>query len=516
METVTAEDRGKKGLIPKLVAGLDIRRLPIGPGEAFILSRIDGKATDAEIAVATGLNLGEVVLALHLLADLGAVDYDDISRKKALFDPTKSRASDPVSDALASGRPRAEPLISPAPQAPPKRRRISFDPRELDEPAELDPERKRLILETFHRLDDATYYELLDVAPRAEKKAIKKAYYDVVAVFHPDKYFGKNLGSFRPKLERIFQHVTRAHDALTHPGNRADYDGYLESRNATRAFDSVADEEEAAREAEEIQREIEREAALAAGAEHATPSVTPAPFVSPSGIPARPLTPEERRRALARKLSGAGPSHAPAAAGSAPDAGPTTRAAAADELRRRYESRLAAARAERIRAYVQQADAALAAKNLIGAVNSLRLATSLAPADVELAARFRAVEQEASAALSGQYLEQARYDERRGHFVEAAAAYQRVLRGRPTAETYERTAHCLLEAHSDPKKAAELARKAVELGGGQVAYRITLARAYGAAGMEQSALAELERARTLAPSDDTIKDWIKRIKRGAS
>lgn len=515
MEPVTAEERGKKGLIPKLVAGIDIRRLPIGPGEAFVLSRIDGKSTDAEIAVATGLNLGEVVLALHLLADLGAVDYDDIGRKKALFDPPKSRTSDPVSDALASGRPRAEPLISSSPQAPSKRRRISFDPRELDEPAELDPERKRLILETFHRLDDATYYELLDVEPRAEKKAIKKAYYDVVAVFHPDKYFGKNLGSFRPKLERIFQHVTRAHDALTHPANRADYDGYLESRNATRAFDGVADEEEAAREAAEIQREIEREAALAADAEHATRSVTPAPLVSPSGIPARALTPDERRRALARKLGGTGASHPPAAAGSAPD-GAATRAAATDELRRRYESRLASVRAERIRAYVQQADAALAAKNLVGAANSLRLATSLAPADVELATRFRAVEQEASAALSGQYLEQARYDERRGHFVEAAAAYQRVLRGRPTAETYERTAHCLLEAHSDPKKAAELARKAVELGGGQVAYRITLARAYGAAGMEQSALAELERARTLAPSDDTIKDWIKRIKRGAS
>ena len=47
-----------------------------------------------------------------------------------------------------------------------------------------------------------------------------------------------------------------------------------------------------------------------------------------------------------------------------------------------------------------------------------------------------------------------------------------------------------------------------------VAYRITLARVYGRAGMEKSALGELERARTLDPSDDTIKDWIKRVKRG--
>jgi len=33
-------------------------------------------------------------------------------------------------------------------------------------------------------------------------------------------------------------------------------------------------------------------------------------------------------------------------------------------------------------------------------------------------------------------------------------------------------------------------------------------------GMKESALAEFERAAQVAPQDDTIKDWIKRIKRG--
>ena len=44
--------------------------------------------------------------------------------------------------------------------------------------------------------------------------------------------------------------------------------------------------------------------------------------------------------------------------------------------------------------------------------------------------------------------------------------------------------------------------------------RVTLARIYVTAGMKQSGLAEFERAATLAPKDDTIRDWIRRLKRG--
>jgi len=67
----------------------------------------------------------------------------------------------------------------------------------------------------------------------------------------------------------------------------------------------------------------------------------------------------------------------------------------------------------------------------------------------------------AAAAMADKYLEQARYDERRGHMAEAAQAYEKVIRGRPTAHVYERAAHCWLEANGNPKKAFDLAKKAV-------------------------------------------------------
>jgi hypothetical protein len=39
------------------VDGFDLKTLPIGPSDAFVLSRIDGASTEAEIAAAAGMPL---------------------------------------------------------------------------------------------------------------------------------------------------------------------------------------------------------------------------------------------------------------------------------------------------------------------------------------------------------------------------------------------------------------------------------------------------------------------------
>ena len=69
-------------------------------------------------------------------------------------------------------------------------------------------------------------------------------------------------------------------------------------------------------------------------------------------------------------------------------------------------------------------------------------------------------------------------------------------------------------AERDLRTAGEHARKAVGLAPEDAQCRVTLARIYVAANMKQSGLAEFERAAQLAPKDDTIKEWIRRLKRG--
>jgi hypothetical protein len=96
--------------------------------------------------------------------------------------------------------------------------RTQQDP--LTEAVDLEPDRKREILarEALLGRDDWT---VLGLKPGANAEAVKLAYFEASRVFHPDRYYGKNLGSFRARLERIFQRLSEAHETLTEALRRA-------------------------------------------------------------------------------------------------------------------------------------------------------------------------------------------------------------------------------------------------------------------------------------------------------
>jgi tetratricopeptide (TPR) repeat protein len=98
-----------------------------------------------------------------------------------------------------------------------------FLPADLAEDVDLDLERKKEILYLDARLAGATYWEILGVPWNAPVAAAKGAYLDKVKVFHPDRYPGKRLGSFRARLERIFRKITEARDHLADETRRAAY-----------------------------------------------------------------------------------------------------------------------------------------------------------------------------------------------------------------------------------------------------------------------------------------------------
>jgi len=517
--------------LPRLVEGIDLRQLPIGPAQAFVLSRVNGACTELEIADEAGIEPSVVAAALEELVRLGAIWFD----QPASSDVQRTRRAEP----RLSGAMRLGPIIEASAAREQQHPAAAlYDTRDLDEEVDLELERKRTILETFHRLDSLTHYQLLRVEPNADKRAIKNAYFEVVNVFHPDRYFGKKLGSFKPKLERIFARLTEAHDTLTRSGPRAEYDAYLASLEKTRQLDqgdATLDSQVRA-----IQRQIEEEARAGLSTPPAPISGTSVQVASParSQSPAPSSVtqprlqslhapdPEARKRALARKLGGRTMSGNFAAA--TPPANPTgmpahptptpqrqeARERAATELKRRYEQRVTQARVERAERYLINARQSLASKDPISAANALRIAASLVPDNPEISARLLEAQTEAEAQLSGHYLALAQYEEREGRMAEAARSYARATLGSPEARTFERAAYCALLAEGDLRVAGEHARRAVALAPEDVQARVTLARIYVTAGMKQSALAEFERAATLAPKDDTIRDWIRRLKRG--
>jgi curved DNA-binding protein CbpA len=117
------------------------------------------------------------------------------------------------------------------------------DPPELSEDVDLDLERRRYILDTYAQVDRINYYALLGVNRAADKKALKDAYFRLAGLVHPDRYFGKRLGSFKPKMELLFTRVTRAYETLSRTKTRAEYDaqlGQMEAHDKALGRDVVA------------------------------------------------------------------------------------------------------------------------------------------------------------------------------------------------------------------------------------------------------------------------------------
>jgi curved DNA-binding protein CbpA len=496
-----------------------------------VLSRVDGTSSEIDIAAATGLPPEQVSETLVRLEALGAVSFVTEAETPPVSERPR-RAPPRPSGAYRLGVVETRTVESDHPAA------ALYDPTELDEEVDIELGRRRQILDLFYRLDSVTHYQLFDVTPSADKKLIKSAYYGVVGTYHPDRYFGKKLGSFKAKLEKIFARLTEAYDVLTRPPSRAEYDSYLEAQRRTRAFDQALEPDQTRDHAvrvAEIQRQIEEEARSLERADHGV-FVEPAPSITELGSapdsapergdsstsgtrPARahspaPLDPEARRRALARKLGRSLSGQTPAV-----PAAPTGSATpppqwAADSLKRRYEQHVLNAKARQVEHYLAAAEEAFARRDPISGVNALRIAAGLTPDDAALKARLDEAQKRTELELANSYIEQAQYEEREGRLAEAARSYDRATRGKPSARLHERTAHCLLESGGDVRLAGEHAKKAVQLSPEEAAYHVTLARFFAVAGMKQSALGALERAATLAPKDDTIKDSIRRIKKG--
>jgi len=80
------------------------------------------------------------------------------------------------------------------------------------------------ILELHARLASIDHYEILDVAPRAETEAIKRAYFAAAKRFHPDALARLGLADIRERANAVFARIAQAHEVLSNPERRREYD----------------------------------------------------------------------------------------------------------------------------------------------------------------------------------------------------------------------------------------------------------------------------------------------------
>jgi curved DNA-binding protein CbpA len=129
----------------------------------------------------------------------------------------------------------------------------------LAEEVDLPLERKREILAREASLSD-DHYTVLGLKPGASVKDVSTAYHEASRVFHPDRYFGKQLGSFQARLERVFRRLAEAHAILTDDTKR---EAYLKANPRLRVAAASAGPARAPTSADDAARQAERRARLA-------------------------------------------------------------------------------------------------------------------------------------------------------------------------------------------------------------------------------------------------------------
>ena len=502
--------------IPKIVkADAASRPAPArsyAPGsiEARLLARIDGTATVSDLVVLTGLAEDAVQLSLAKLVADGLV----------ALQPADSRiAARPNTVSLAAAG------TSPA---------LRYDPAELDEDVDLTVEQRQRILDLFYRVKELTHYALLGIERTADKKVVKRAYYELTSHFHPDKFFRKRLGAFKGKMETLFARITQAHDVLVDKAQRAEYDAYLDDFDRSRGIEAMLKDVLAEMEHAEMGVQAVATADMPpVEILQATSSPTPpspvtavtavaresshAPEESTPNLQRRIIPPADaraRRELLARRLLG---SRAPPARPTAPAAGAAAQAhltthAAVDALRRRYTDRVEQARKFQANKYAANGAAALAQKDAVAAANAYRVALSLQPDDAALKAAFEEAQSASDTILGESYERQALYQEKSESWTDAATSWTRVTKARPSdARAHERAANALVRAGGNLHDAAALAKRAVELSPEDGKFKLTLANVYVAAGLTLNAKRELEAAAHLLPGDDTVQALLKRV-----
>ena len=466
--------------------GVDaLRTLPLTPMDGFVLSRVDGSSSEHEIALATGLPEDDVHASIDKLAKLGVVAVP-VEANVALAQPPPPAFSEPP----FSGRDDASSLG--ASSMPP----VSIETFPDEEGIELEAETRKLVNDLYAKLDGSTHYELLDIPQEADKKRVKRAYYELAAHIHPDKFFRKQLGAYKPKMEAIFARVTLAHDVLTSKDRRPEYDTYLGARSAARKIESMSD----------------LKAVRVSQAPHSTPVAGPS-VSQPVPAPAPRLVEDrERRELLAKRLGMA--SKRPGVVSSRPpqkESIPPERSADPDALKRLFEERLTAARTSQAKKHVEAGHEAMSRGDVVAAATSFKTALSFVPDDPEATRLLADVNEKAMTVLADAYRKQAVYEEKNGQWVEAARSWTRVAKLLPNdLDVQDSAAKAIVQASGDLHEAATFGQRAANGAPDVSRYRKTLGSVYLAAGLKKNARRELEAALRISPDDDTIQDLLKR------
>ncbi len=463
-----------------------LQQLPLTPSEFFVLSRLDMPIKIADLLKACGLPPPEAEAALAKLLSLGAAKLLEPApepRRPVAQGAAAERKRQSLVAQLAAARTRHEPppssqsaatttttttttaqdsAAAPGEGPPPPWPRVpDSDARVLSELA-IPVEEQQRILALHDRLEELSPFEILGIWPTHDMRLVRRAYHEVSRDFHPDSYFGQNIGRFSEYLAALFRRATQAHEALRAADVRAPF---VDAEIARRA-------------------ELERRAKLVDDAARKRDEFRRA---------------QEEAEAAARRHERA-----------------TKRAS------RQRDALDAAVRAQHD-GYVQEAVAAEQLGNLARAANAWRLALQLVPQDATLRDNWQRCLEVARSKRATEAFNRALTLREIGQFAEAVPLLVEAAVAHPTAENLAYAAEAVASRDKprgrqfalgalEALRAEEMAGTSKRRGADLARLHVMLARAFLAAGQHHTAREQATIADRHRPGDAEIRALLNSIK----
>jgi curved DNA-binding protein CbpA len=344
----------------------------------------------------------------------------------------------------------------------------------------LSEEFKEEITQLVGSLKQHNFYTILGVTVDATKEEIRKSYFALSKIYHPDSFYGEDLGAFQVYLETLFRSITRAHDVLTDPARRERYNRYLQQKKDLRGMESTA-----AKGVSEVREHIMRKTGImpaisitGADVDAVPPEAQPAPAPSPEQQPVKTFDSARldasaqrhqqwKKRRLMSLLN--------------------IQAARVEERKVTEEA------CRKIQDLLRSAEEAEKEENYLGAMGAIQVAISLDPDNGDLHERFKASLRKMAPLLGQKYYAMGISEEEFGDRFSAAESFQKAVEYCPeNAEFNFRLAMAVFEGDGDLRRAYNAARRAIALSPTDGSYYLLFAKICLKAGMAKSAESALK------------------------
>lgn len=184
---------------PFLFQGEDIEQ-----DQRSILSLIDGDKTIEELCSLSGLGDFNTLKAIYALLALKMADKGAVKTEQEM---KFARAA--VQKAVAAGR--QKPAEKPREQEP-------------DTETVAPVLTRQMIQEALVSMKNQDHYQMLGVARSATPMELKKAYFKLAKVYHPDRHLEAEMSDMKETLESLFTGIHNAYEALKEPEQRRNDD----------------------------------------------------------------------------------------------------------------------------------------------------------------------------------------------------------------------------------------------------------------------------------------------------